>query len=272
MLNALLAHKEELLPFLPPSLVTELQRIPKRDISDFHSLISPTKWSEKIHFSWFSPLLKHFPKEMQPFFLGVLTSPQATGVKEQLSLDIERKETSHFLSPFLSNILKNKMVEEDLLSEQQLPYSALNLLLKLEKKQLIHLLDLLGIHDLATDLRQVIDRELLGKIHRVLNQEQLHFLQYCSKQPIKWVSPKLGLGTWDGTKAKLNHLLHHRGLIRLARAISQEDPSFKWYLLHRLDTGRAKIMIRGFQQKQDLALIPYFKSQVLHITKRWEQT
>lgn len=66
----------------------------------------------------------------------------------------------------------------------------------------------------------------------------------------------------------MNHLLHYRGLLRLAKGVIKEDSSFKWHLLHRLDIGRAKIIQKELYKKQDLSLVSYFKNQVLHIIKR----
>jgi hypothetical protein len=186
-----------------------------------------------------------------------------------LSPPVAPQLSSPFLRPFLMHILRTSLQNPELLDEQQLPQSPLNGLLSLERKQLIHVADLLGIHDLATDMRQIVDRTLLGKIHRVLTREQLHFLQYCSQQPLKWVSAKLGLLSWDGSASQLNHLLHYRGLIRLAKSIAQEDTSFKWHLMHRLDTGRAKIIQKEFYHKQDPSLLPYFKNQTLHIARKY---
>lgn len=272
MLKGLLngsGRSEELLQFLPRVQQEAIQALPPLKEFNPMTLLSVEEWSKPIHFSWFSHTIKDYPPAAQALFLGVLPPPQMKGVQVMLSLQSPPKPITPFLRPFILDLLRKNMQEGDLVSEQYLPHSSLNCLLQIERKHLIETADFLGLYDLAADLRQVVDKELLGKIYRALKPQQLHFLHYCSKQPIKWVSAKLGLQAWDGSKAQLNHLLHYRGLIRLAKAICQEDSSFKWHLLHHLDTGRAKIIQKELYQKQDPALVTYFKNQVLHIAKRY---
>ena len=272
LLKSLLSNSgrvEELLRFLPSDLAQEISRA--ENVQTFNPTIafSPIQWSLPIHYSWFSEAIKGCPKTVQDLFLGTLTPEQAQGILAMLSLHAVVRPASSFLRPFLLDFLRKTIEEPDLLSQEHLPPSLLNPLLYLERKRLIHIVDILGVYDLAADLRQVVDKELLRKIEAALTKEQIHFLHYFSKQPLKWISPKLGLLAWDGTKKQLNHLLHYRGLIRLAKSIVQEDQSFKWHLLHRLDTGRAKIIQKELYQKQDPALIPYFKNQVIHLAKRY---
>jgi len=274
LLKALLSNSEnafELTRFLPSESAEEIQALPTPQNYEAVSLLSPTAWSQPIHFSWLAQLFQDYPEQVQYLFMGALSYTQAKGIQQMLSLQRDPLTVSPFLRPYLLFVLRHSLQELDLLSEELLPPSPLNILLKLDRKHLFHMADLLGIHDLAADLRQVVDRELLRKIYNALSEGQLRFLQYSSKQPIKWVSAKIALQAWDGSKKQLNHLLHHRGLIRMAKAISQEDASFKWHLLHRLDTGRAKVIQKELYGKQDPALVPYFKNQLLHIAKRYPQ-
>lgn len=66
-------------------------------------------------------------------------------------------------------------------------------------------------------------------------------------------------------------LLHHRGLARLAKGLMDEDPSLRWHLCHRLDTGRGEALMKLFAGKHDPAMIPYFKGEVIHLVKRYSQ-
>jgi hypothetical protein len=274
-LNALLLaskHQEELLPLLPPELAGQLQNLPPSYVLDPPTFFSASQWSTRIHYSWFTDMLSDYPQQVRSLFLGALAPSQAKGIQQQLSLPaFPPIASAFFLRPFLMHILRTSMQDPDLLNEQLLPPSPCNTLLNLERGALLHMCDLLGLYDLAADLRQVVDKELLKKIYDTLTKGQLLFLHYCSKQPLKWVSPKLGLLAWDGSKQRLNHLLHYRGLIRLAKGIAQEDHSFKWHLMHRFDTGRAKIIQRELYRKQDPSLLSYFKNQVLHIAKRYQE-
>lgn len=265
-------HQHELLRFLPSPLAEEVQNISLQNSFDSTTFFSASQWSINMHYSWFAEVIKGYPLQVRYLFLNALTTAQSAGIQNMLSLsDVKSTPTSPFLKSFIMNILRQTLQEPDLLSEEFLPPSALNCLLSLERKYLFHVIDLLGLHDLAADLRQVVDKTILKKIHSSLTAEQLHFLHYCSRQSVKWVSPKLGLLAWNGSKQQLKSLLHYRGLIRLAKATWQEDSSYKWHLLHRMDIGRAKIIQKMFYQKQDPALLPFFKTQVLHIAKRYQQ-
>lgn len=275
LLRALLTRAsggEHLIRYLPSRLADDIKSWPVPASLDFSKLLSQQKWVESIHFSWFYEPLKTFKPETQQLFLSLLPEKKAVELAKMLSLHKKRISYSPFMRPFLMDEFKKKTHRGiEVVSEEHLPPSELNALLKLNKKELLYLIDLLGVHDLSADLRQVVDKELLRKIYAALSNEQLRFLHYCTKQPMKWVSPKLGLPAWNGSKDKLQRMLHGRGLIRLGRALFDEDESLKWHLLHRLDIGRAGIVEKIFRQKQDAALTPYFKNQVLHIVKRYQK-
>ena len=96
------------------------------------------------------------------------------------------------------------------------------------------LIDLLGMYDLAHEMRQIVDKTLLQKIHGVLSRDQHSFLQFANKQSIKWTPPKLNLVGWDGDAKKLRNLLHYRGLFRLAMSnISAKIEPSNGHLAHR---------------------------------------
>ncbi len=274
LLHALLSHpsgREHLLRYLPQELAEEIQQWPTPKSHDFSKLLSQKTWARSMHYSWFYEPLKTLTPETAHLFLSLLPEKEAREVSKMLSLSPKPVSYSPFMHPFLMDEFKRKVQQGvEVISEDYLPPSSFNMLLTLNKTQFFNLIDLLGVHDLSADLRQVVNKELLRKIYTALSGEQLRFLHYCSKQPMKWIPPGLGLLAWDGSKAKLQRMLHGRGLARLGRALGNEDESLKWHLLHRLDTGRAGVVEKIFRQKQDMALIPYFKNQVLHIVKRYQ--
>ncbi|MCH9625125.1 MAG: hypothetical protein S4CHLAM123_02940 [Chlamydiales bacterium] len=272
MLKALLSkseRQEELLNYLPEELVHQLQRCPSPNLSAAEELRDFTLWGNHVHYSWFYEFLRPLSTQVQLLFLSSLTQTQARGLTEMLSVAAPHAPTSRFVQLFLKDHLKKQLQDSEILSIEQLPLSTCNSLLTLHRKQLIHIIDLLGIHDLAAEMRQVVDKKLLASTAKALTAEQRYFLNYCSKQPMKWIPPKLGLLSWDGTAKSLNRLLHKRGLIRLARGVFDESASYKWHLLHKLDTGRAKIIQKEFYQKQDLTLLPFFKNQILYLSKKY---
>lgn len=273
-LKALLSksqREDQLLRYLPSEQSLEVQECATPDNFDPSALFSGAQWIQPIHFSWLAAAIQEYAQPIQPFLLGALPVSQATGVHAMLALDPIKPPSSNFLRPYLLGLVRDVVEEPGLLSEQLLPPSPLNCLLKLQRKHLFRLVDLLGLQDLASDLRLVIDKALLNRIQGALSAQEFHFLQYFSKQSSKWASPKLGLAGWDGSKQQLQRLLHYRGLLRLSRAVFQEVPSFKWHLLHRMDTGRARIVKKEFYKKQDPALFSYFRNQVLYLAKKFEK-
>lgn len=275
-LKALLVHYHpsdsgELVHFLSSSSQEVFRKAPQPHFFDFFAFFSSLKWTSEIHYSWFLAPMQNYPASTQAIFIQLFSRDQQKKLLEKLAIPVSQEPISKWMHPFLSYQLKKEVFDKEVLEVFELPFSELNDLLRLSKSELVHLIDLLGIHDLAADLRQVVDRALLGKIHGALTQEQLHFLHYCLKQPLRWIPPKLNISGWDGDKKTLNLILHQRGLIRLGKALVNEHPSLRWHVNHRLDTGRASILNRVIAGKQEPALIPYFKSQVLHLVRRYQR-
>lgn len=268
-LKALLASSgraSELLHFLPPELVAAVQALsaiaaPRAPAFQAFSVAA-------IHYSWFAACVKPYPQEMQRLLLGCLGESQARAAGKMVSLTEPAVKLSGWLSPFFLYMLHQELEQEPIIPQEFLAEGPLNALLRLSRKQLMKIIDLLGLYDLAADMRQIINKELLYKIQKALSEQDRQFLSYCSRQPMRWIPPKLPFASWDGSARQLNHWLHHRGLIRCAKAIVRESESFKWHLLHRLDRGRAQVMRKEFYQSQIDSLIPYFKNQLLHIAAK----
>lgn len=234
---------------------------------DLTSLLSCTQWLDKIHYSWFYAPLAAFPVATATLFLTLFEPKESTKLKEMLHLELDTPSLSPFGKVFLSQLLKKEFEIEEILSQSQLPPSPLNELLSLKKEDLTHLIDFLGLYDLAAEMRVVVDRSVLNEIHSLLTPTQLQFLDYATKQPVRWIPPKLNLEGWDQEKKTLFAILHKRGLYRLAKACLNENESMRWHLIHRLDTGRGNVVMKLFAGKEDPAMIAFFRGQVLHLLK-----
>lgn len=258
---------ERLKKFLSPEILAEVEDASPLEITKF---LSQRGWIDAIHYSWFAKPLHALPTAVRPLFLTLLNPKQAKEICTLLALPYSIPTYSSFMRPFLLDEFKKQVFQGvEVLDREAIPSSDLKSLISLRRNQLLSIVDLLGIYDLAADLRQIVDRGLLQKIYNALSEDQLTFLQYCVKQPLKWLPPKIGLLNWDGTKKTLQHLLHTRGLKRLGKALHDENDSLKWHLLHQFDTGRANVIEKVLRQRQDEALTPHFKSQVIHILKRY---
>lgn len=273
MLNGLLARfhssqTRDFYRFLSTQDRETVSQLPVPEDISISDLMRTDSWMEPIHYSWFVEFLETMPPAL---LLTSLPKKQAEAVAKTLESLPEKKSLPRFMQLYLSHSLKNQMQGVHILPEQHLLASPLNALLSLTKPQIMHLIDLLGMHDLAADLRQVVDKALLNKIYAALTQEQLRFLHYCSKQTMPWVPTKLNIAGWDGQKKSLNLLLHKRGLYRLAKALVSEDESLRWHFCRRIDVGRGKILLKLFEEKYDPALAPHFKQQVVHLIRRYQK-
>lgn len=264
-------HWRELIRYLPLQYKEPIDGwTDGQSCKDTHLLLS-NGWIKHIHFSWFITPLKELAREIKLLFLSILTDEQRGKLYELFNLSGSHIYCSPIMRPFLANALRLKIYQKmEIVSENCLPPSECNVLLSLERNFLLNLMDLLGVYDLSANLRHVIDGALLQKVHSSISKSQLLFLNYCSKQPTKWPSNKLDLSKWDGTKHSLQHMLHSMGLARFGKALALEDESFKWHILHHLDTGRASVVEEAMKQKQDSVVHNYFKNQVLHIVRQYK--
>jgi hypothetical protein len=125
-----------------------------------------------------------------------------------------------------------------------LPPSPMNRLLNLSKRQIIGLIDLLSIYDLAIEVRQIVETKILKKLYSFLTDAERKLLKQIAARPEPFTPPKIGLERWNGEEDSLRHSLHKRGLSRLGLALSGQDPALIWYICHQLDIGRGNALFK----------------------------
>lgn len=236
--------KSSFLHFLSPPEQEKFQSIapPKRD--PFTAPYSMEERLSRVHYSWLITFLEPFAEGDKEMILSSLDRNQAQRLRKHFNV----KEEKFSLKNGAKNYLI-KAVYEWLISDQKeflplefLPDHPLNPLVDLSKKKLQKLIDYLGLHDLAIELKHVIKSDQIKKIQKVLTSEEREFLkkQIKVKDPITF--SRLNLDGWNGDGEKLKVILHHRGFNRLAKALFGCHPSLLWHICHRLDTGRTKIL------------------------------
>jgi hypothetical protein len=231
------------------------------------SILTVEGWLHKIHYSWFEQPLKELPLALQSVFLGILPQGIAQFLSKQLHLAIPPKPPSKIGKAYLFSLLKKKVLPSDLVAEELLEPSPMLPLFNLSKKELIHVINLLGMYDVAVEVKRIIDRSLLHKILAPLSHEQRDFLKICLQKPIKWTPPSLGIETaWQDEK-KWQMQIHQRGLWRLAFACAFESKSFIWHLTHFLDISRGNILLEAVAKIPKKEWVSYFQEQVLETLK-----
>lgn len=204
-------------------------------------------WIAGIHHSWLQPYLADVPKALLPHIATALSPAQ----REALKL-----EASNLAPPvvlFFQKWLFGKAAGPDILPYSLLPDSPLDKLLFMNKARVIHLIDLLGIHDLAIDFKKVIDKNVQEKMQAILSPLQKQYLTYCMAEMLIPLQQTKPASFWLDHKEP-RALIHSAGLWRLTRLIAGEEKSWQWYFTHYLDRGRGQQMQKWIEQDKEIAL------------------
>ncbi len=191
---------------------------------------------QSTHYTWFTPFFRTLVENQIKLFLSALPNETAEKLQETLLIQGKLPEISPLAKSFLQNKLKKILLADkpDLLPIEALPESPLNVLLNIQIKELRLLIEFLGLHDLAIEIKQIIDTVKLKKIQSILSKEKAFFLQLLSHKKESVVFKKMQLSNWDGETDLLIKLLQKRGMNRLAKALFPEDPNLVWYIQHQL--------------------------------------
>lgn len=233
--------RDLLLSFLPDSEKNALEELPDIPLPKKESF-ELDRPLDSIHWSWLIPVLKTYPVKEQKFFLCALHPSAQKNLAKTLHLTLTTEKISAIGTIFLRSTLIQNLCKKDLLPIHLLPPSPLNLLLQIEKKKLIQLIDLLSLFDLSAEIRQIVETKILKKIYSFLSEEEKHFLKMIAGQREPYPAARIRLGKWDGTRASFRLMLHRIGLARLGAALSGQDSDLIWYVCHRLDSGRGKAL------------------------------
>lgn len=234
--------------FLSSEEREKLQQAPPSQGNPFAYIYTMEERLSVIHYSWLITFLEPFAEKDKLKILAALHPKQVEKLKRHFKI----KETPVILKPLAKKYLIHAIYEW-LISDQKeflpfefLPDHSLNELLTLSKNELQVLVDHLGLHDLALELKHVIKSDQIKKIQQVLSKEEQTYLKSLLKvkEPLSFA--RLNLDKWSGEGLQLKAILHHRGFNRLAKALFGCHPSLLWHVSHRLDTGRTKILRKFF--------------------------
>lgn len=235
--------KAALISFLPPIQREQITTLtpPSSDVSLGFNLIDTVfKWS---HPSWFAPFLRTLSEGDAILFISALEQKSA----EFLQTTLKLSSPLHSLSPLCLDFFKKKLVHSilppalDLIPLEGLPTSNLQQLIALSSHELKLLVEFLGLHDLAIEMKQIIDNTKLKMIYSTLSPSKELYLKMLTHKKEPVVFKRIEISHWDGKKETLLNLLYQRGLNRLAKAVYPEDSSFIWYVKHRMDLEEAHL-------------------------------
>lgn len=231
-----------------------------------HLLINPERLISTIHYSWVAEALGRLPKSLHYPVLASLPPHQAQLLCKQFKVRLESIPSPSQLTKSFAVDKLYQQVEgvHEVLPLEFTPYYPLSALLKTEKNMLLEIFDLLGLHDLATKVKLVVDKKLLAHIYDSLTPIRKKFLDVFLQQTDKAQLPEIDLSNWGGDPKILNKMLHRRGILRLSSALAGYNSDFLWHFTRRLDTGRGRIVLR-YHNSEDSSLAAILTEQVQFI-------
>lgn len=259
--------KNALLKFLPPSEQEKYQSLhtPSKELCEGFDLT--TYLINSVHYTWFTPFLRTLAEGEVNLFLAALPSDTANKLQKALL----SPGTIPPASPALKSFLQAKLVKallgdvEEVLPIEALPDSPLNCLLDLSTQEIRLLVEFLGLHDLAVEIKQIIDTVKLKKIHSILSKEKVFFLEMLSHKKATVTFKKMELSTWAGDVDLLAKLLQKRGMNRLAKALYPEDFSLTWHVKHRISSEEALLFSSLHKKLEQPKAYTLLAEQILEI-------
>lgn len=240
---------DALLAFLPEeeSEAVRAQVVLGDDPVDF--LMNSVELLDKIHYSWMIPNIDKLPPAIQDTLIQALSEPTRSRLQAQLKRPMTTVPPMLSVQALLKRQLSNEMGLPDVLPLSFLPESPLMAVATLSKEELVQAIDLLSMHDLAEEIRHVVDKKKLQSVYQLLSSQKAQYLKRCLQQRERIVNAKLELDKYLKDLSKLESVLHQRGILRLGRALSGQDPDLLWHIMHRLDIGRGSILQKCYQKQ-----------------------
>lgn len=252
-----------LVKFLPQEEASRIASPDIRSVDIIPLLLRPKHIMDLLHYSWIQPLIEKYPEDMHPIFLGILTPRQVTGLRRIFP------QTAYAVSPLVKNFLQfclySRLPDNHPLPIDYLPPSEFAKLLTYTKNEIVDLIDLLGLHDLAVKIRSIVNKQHLDHISSCLTPKQQHFLKICLYRKEPLAAPPFDINPADFRCETLKNLIHQRGLARFGKALCGEHPDFIWYIAHILDTGRGKVIQEYYKPDPIPKVTALLKSQVMNV-------
>jgi hypothetical protein len=251
-----------LFEFLTPETKQKIQKNEIQSKNLLPLLYQHQDTLERMHYSWLKPLLQQFPEQLIPMFVNALTQEQAIGFKSSAVPILHLPQSVKlFLQNRLYNLLdvNNRQPLEFLTVTEMTPLAYLN------KTELMAICDFLGLYDLASEVRQIVNKTYLKNIYACLTPKQFYYLKACLHQKEKLTTPPLGIDPSKQDCPKLKRLVHQRGLVRLGKALCGQDKDLIWYIAHILDTGRGKILLDHYKIQEVPSVTSFLKLQLTNV-------
>lgn len=212
-------------------------------VKDLH--IDPVQFLEGVHYTWLLPIFNRCSDEEKYLYYSLLPKSHQEALLGEWKIEVDPLDLSAMAKSFFFPKFFEKWHSFPMISAKDLTDSPLKGLISLEKKNLAQLVDYLGLYDLSRELYPIVDGALLRKIINAFSPAKQKFLKRTMRVRPKILASPFGIKKWDGDPKRLKSFTHFRGLVWFSQALSLEGEDFWWYLTHRLDIGRAHVLVKA---------------------------
>lgn len=226
--------------------------------------VQPEELIQRIHYSWLVPIFKKWAPDFQKLILSALPESHRSKLRDLLKPKTALSSPAPPARSYLQELLIKQLWPSEILPVEYLPTKPLSVLAKATKNELVDLFDILGMFDLAEEVRQIVDKNTLRNIYRCLSLKKRKYLRFCLQQPEKLkMSDRMRLNNWDGTSEKLLKMIHRRGIVRFAFALSGKERDLTWHLARTVDRGRGEILERYYSENPIQDVTSILEQQVI---------
>lgn len=224
--------KNKLISYLPKEEQELVENLRPSDKDPISRIYDKQLLLKLFHPTWFTSFLRTLPEIDVGLFLSSLPESVCKPIQSALLYSNDLTPLRNCGKNYLQDALIDTLFQEseNIIPLDLLPNSPLNSLLELSHGKIQQLIEYLGIHDLAVEMKQIIDTVKIKKIHACLSEDKMAYLKSLSQKTEPVLFKRMELAKWDGTADALFTVVYHRGLNRLAKALSIEDPSLIWYI------------------------------------------
>lgn len=237
--------------------------------------IQPHCFLDRMHYSWMLSIIKKAEKDTRKIYFSVILPAQRSKIAQYLKIESAAFKYPSLIADLIRHFLFQQICKRPLQAPVFLETNELSPLLQSPKEQLVSVITLLGIQDLAPEFTTSIDQKLKDKVFRLMSEQQRDYLLRVLSDKSKRgkVSKVPLLPTISEHPDAFQKIIHRHGLAFLGKALAGLPEDFLWYLTHILDAGRAKILQQHYSKDVSLApeKLAELRQEIMDLANHVEQ-
>lgn len=233
-LKYMLAHVpgkdgEELLSYFGEHQRKEIREALDLPENPFTTTIPPKEWLTFIHPLWVKEGINSClpPAEL---YLNIIPKES----QEQFAAIDEKILTPLGQEFFLFQLIQQIIGSFHFVSPRNLPPHPLNQLATLLPSQFEEYCKIMGLYDLALELKLIINPQLLKQIDAYFSPLEKKCIRDFSQKKDLLKFTSLKLSEWNGNIEELTNVLYFRGLNRVAKGVYDGGAPLLWYIERKI--------------------------------------